>query len=260
MQVANAPKPSTSVVLPIIAGVGTLGLLGAAGYFGYKAYNKFKSQQLVGGQRSSQGCTTCGGQQSVAIQQQKIASQQQTVGEISQPSTQLTTQAVSQQLVPATQAGQQPVQASQVPTAIQSPFPDGKFKIVNDADETLVVDAKAESKSAMGSFILWPFHGGDNQAFTFDDTNDTISNVGSSLNLSSGWGSGVPANGDPIVQLPNTANANRQKWDYDAARKELKLADTDLCLDASGSVRQGTKMIAYKCHGGDNQRWDLVKI
>jgi Ricin-type beta-trefoil lectin domain len=262
MQAASVPKPATSIVLPIVVGVGTLGVLGVAGYFGYQAYNKIKSQQLVGGQQSSQGCTTCGGQQSAATQQQKIASQQQSTGQISQPSGQSATQkqTVSQQQIPATQAGQQPIQSSQIPTLIQSPFPEGKFKIVNDVKENLVVDAKGGSKNAMGSFILWPFHGGDNQTFVFDDANDTISNAGSSLNLSSGWGGGVPTNGDLIVQLPSTANANRQKWDYDAASKELKLSGTDLCLDASGSVKQGTKMIAYKCHGGDNQRWDLVKI
>lgn len=248
---ANPPQQqASSVVLPVVAGVSLLGVIGVAGYFGYQAYNKMKANQQM--QSAQTGCTTCGQQvvggqksQQVAASQTQTSSQTKQIPASQQPSQTPTAQVSTGPILPP------------APQVIKSPFPEGPFKIVSDIDNKLAVDIADESKSANAHLILWPFHGKENQRFVFDDANDTIANVGSSLLLSAGTGAGIPKQGDKIIQGPS-ANGARQQWEYDSDNKELKIVGTDLCLDAEGSAKSGTKMVAWKCHGGDNQRFDLI--
>lgn len=270
------PKTSSNMVVPIVAGIGILGVVGVAGYFGYQAYNKTKSGQQM--QSAQAGCTTCGQQASVETQttqqsasqktiQSQVAQQQSQIGKQSQTAQQQSQQQQAQQTlqVPVAQTiqtvkgPQRTDPVVEMDREYEGSYKDGPFKIVSGVNRNLAVDVAGESKDPFAHLVLWPFHGRDNQRFTMDDSTDLIKNVGSSMVLSAGIGPGKPVQGAQIIQSP-ISEPSRQRWEYDSKKKEVQLVGTGLCLDAKGTVAEGTKMVAWPCHGGENQRFDFVSV
>ena len=54
-------------------------------------------------------------------------------------------------------------------------------------------------------------------------------------------------------------NQTNQKWTYNGATKQIVSLNSGKCLDALyGGTKNGTKIIQYQCHGGNNMKWDLL--
>jgi len=54
-------------------------------------------------------------------------------------------------------------------------------------------------------------------------------------------------------------NQTNQKWIYNGATKQVTSVHSDKCLDALyAGTANGTKLIQYPCHGGNNMKWDFL--
>lgn len=57
----------------------------------------------------------------------------------------------------------------------------------------------------------------------------------------------------------DAVNTPNQKWVYNAATKQVVSSGSGKCLDALHSgTTNGTKIIQYQCHGGNNMKWDFL--
>lgn len=137
-------------------------------------------------------------------------------------------------------------QASQV-----SNWPSTAFKVVNASDATLGLDVPRDSGERGLNLILFKLHGGDNQRFTYD---------GTSKHILTNKGLAVSAEDGKLVQHDPVLSDTNQRWEYDESTGEIRLEGTNTCMDAAGGVKDGTKMLAYECNGGDNQRWQIESI
>jgi hypothetical protein len=63
--------------------------------------------------------------------------------------------------------------------------------------------------------------------------------------------------GSKIQLYQRSANLDKaQQWKTDAITSRIYLASkTNLCLDASNSLREGSAIHLWTCHNGNNQRW-----
>lgn len=145
----------------------------------------------------------------------------------------------------------QPSQTGQQPQAPQSNWPTETFRIASAVDSGLGVDVSGGSSDDGSKLILWDYHGGDNQHFSYNTT---------SKHILTSAGLAVTADNGGIVQKRPSGSNPDQRWEYDENTNEIKLEGSNTCLDASNSIRSGTDMLAYECNSGDNQKWNLETI
>jgi len=129
----------------------------------------------------------------------------------------------------------------------------GRYFFIYSEHNGMVLDIEGGSTTQGGKLILWPFHGGENQQFRFDDMG-FITSVKSGLVLDVEGGA---QQGHHIIQWPAHGGEN-QKWKL-TKNGTITLEGKDLVIDINGgSKNQGTKLIAWPAHGNSNQRWKLI--
>jgi len=129
----------------------------------------------------------------------------------------------------------------------------GHYFFIYSEHNGMVLDVEGGSSKQGAKLIVWPFHGGLNQRFRFDNMG-FITSVISGLVLDV---EGGPIKGKNIIQWQAHGNAN-QKWKL-TKHGTITLEGKDLVLDIRGaSKKQGAEICAWPAHGNSNQRWRLV--
>jgi len=125
-----------------------------------------------------------------------------------------------------------------------------KFYIQN-VDTGLVLDIKNANDQAHGEIIMFPYHGGSNQQWTFK--NDMIyseCNKGLVLDINQSTGK--------IITYPPHGGPN-QKWHFEGGH--IIRSDTGKVMDVESNNRNAkASVIAWSKHGGPNQKFRRVEI
>jgi len=125
------------------------------------------------------------------------------------------------------------------------------FFIVSETGK--VLDIQGGSKQQGAKLILWPFHGGLNQQFKFDE-HGFITSVHSGLVLDVETGA---KQGNHIIQFPKHGGEN-QLWRIHRDGT-IRLENNNLVVDIqNGSTADGAALIAWPHHGQTNQRFRIV--
>lgn len=105
-------------------------------------------------------------------------------------------------------------------------------------------------RASDNTVLLWPCHGGDNQAFRFVSGNYGLISLGNNQCLTGG-----SSRGQNLTAQPCNNRDQRQKWGFqdDGSLRN----ETGLCADVhSGRRDAGAPIISWNCNSGaSNQRW-----
>lgn len=120
---------------------------------------------------------------------------------------------------------------------------------IQSVNSGLYLDVKGDQESAGAEVIVYDFHGKRNQQWKYN--NGMIFSKLNNLVLD------VDSN-DRIIMVEPSGTA-KQKWHFDDDFTVRNEAGTVLDVQ-KGSKEAGTKVIAFKKHGGPNQRFRVVPI
>jgi hypothetical protein len=122
----------------------------------------------------------------------------------------------------------------------------------------LYFDIDNGSTSSGAKVIGWPYHGGNNQIFTFVNYGGVYKIIARNSGMCI-----VPeynGEGARLVQRKCTLSGNLEKWyrTYTNTGYILRNYQTGYVVDlAGGSLNPGTWIVAWSSHNGLNQRWWL---
>ncbi len=102
---------------------------------------------------------------------------------------------------------------------------------------------------------IWDCHGGSNQAWTRNASNQLTVYSGSNLRCMTAQNNQT-SNGTPAVISQCTDGAN-QRWQFNT-NGTITGVQSGLCLDVNGAATaNGARVQLWSCHGGGNQQWAL---
>jgi len=112
--------------------------------------------------------------------------------------------------------------------------------------------------------VMWECHNRGNQRFVYDEAAQSISlpKWGNRC-LSIDTSASGSYSGAPIVAAQNCTGESHQKFAI-APDGTIRASEFEgLCLDISGEYQPavaGAPVIAWECHGGENQRWFIENL
>nr|QYA18570.1 agglutinin [Clandestinovirus] len=259
------------LVVGLVAGGLVLAGLAAGGYV---LYNKMKDETQPSSQTSTQTpqiktpqTTQTKTSQSAQTPQSKTTQTPQTktpqttqakTTQTPQTKTPQTTQTKTTQ-TPQTKTGQTSVSTPPIPAPTPlTPVPNvnigpGNYFIQLHKDPNMVIDIEGGGKTNGAKAIIFSKNGGDNQKFAFIGKTMKAAHSGLVLDADGGLISGRN------IQQWQYLGGNNQKWIPYTDGTIRADADPKMCIDVKEGGGQGTNLIAFECHGGDNQTWDIVK-
>ncbi len=122
------------------------------------------------------------------------------------------------------------------------------FMIVSEATGMAVDFGNGDTGN---SVVMRRVHDGHGQVFYRDGSFIRAARVGKVLDLARDTGK---------IVVWEAHGGTNQSWVFDADGT-IRSQGSDLCFDVEGgSTDEGARVIAYRCHGGANQRFQIKEI
>ena len=136
--------------------------------------------------------------------------------------------------------------------------PPSRFERITSRNSGQVLDVGASSTADRAPVVQWPYNGGNNQQWSFQDAGGgyfRIVNRNSSKCLDVGEAS--TADGAAVIQWTCGAGANQQwQWVANGSYFQLRARHSGKCADVAGaSTADAAAVIQWTCGNGTNQQW-----
>ena len=125
------------------------------------------------------------------------------------------------------------------------------FKIESNHNG-MVLDIAGGSQHG-AQIIVYPYHGGDNQLWTWEN-NSLVSKTGYAMSVE---GDGTAA-GDFVISWTHHGKKNQQ-WCHGGDKITSTLNGMALNIQ-KGSKELGARVMLWPAHGGSNQSWKIVSV